>query len=151
MPEAEAEAERLDASADTVIANVRDGDVSSTVRVPPDAPDQVATVCPVASTIVTFAGEGEKLTATRTDPQNDRRAEVTVIVRLIGPDGGAGTSTWRAEVAGEEAGSGAWYGTGAAVDGEAAEGVVAPVRVVVVGGRVLDVEVGVVEVDLGDA
>jgi hypothetical protein len=108
LPEAEAEAERLDAVADTVTANVRDGDVSSTLRVPPDAPLQDATVCPVASTIVTLAGEGEKLTVTRTDPKNDLRAEVTVIVRLIGPDRGAGNSTWLAEVAGEEAGSGAW-------------------------------------------
>jgi hypothetical protein len=44
LPEAEAEAERLDAVADTVTANVRDGDVSSTLRVPPDAPVQDATV-----------------------------------------------------------------------------------------------------------
>lgn len=100
---------------------------------------------------MTLAGEGEKLTVTRTDPQNDRRAEVTLIVLLIGPDGGAGTSTWLAEVAGEEAGSGAWLGTGAAVEGEAAGGVVVPVRVVVMGGSVLDVEVDVDEVDLGDA
>jgi hypothetical protein len=62
----------------------------------------------VASTIVTLADEGEKLTVTRTDPQNDLRAEVTVIVLLIGPDGGAGTSAWRVEVAGEEGGSGIW-------------------------------------------
>lgn len=79
--------------ADTVTANVRDGAGSSTLRVAPDRPDQVATVCPFASTTVTWAGEGEKLTATRTDPQKDPRAEVMVIVLLIGPDGVAAGAT----------------------------------------------------------
>lgn len=87
LPDADAEAESLDVVADTVTASVRDGAESLTVRVPPDRPDQVATVCPFASTIVTSAGEGEKFTTTRTDPQKDPRAEVMVIVLLIGPDG----------------------------------------------------------------